>query len=304
MASILTYTEKLWRITKCPECGGDGIIEDYERGEIICQRCGLVVNENVIDRGPEWRAFTKEEGESRERVGMPISYARFDKGLYTVINNINRDAKRKQLQTSTSLKMLKLMKWQNKIYSHIDKNLVRAMVEIDKLVGILHIPKQVKERTAIIYRKALGKRLIHGRSIAAVVAASLFIACRSSGIPRTLKELSTISGESVRDIFLCYRILLQELDIKLPVEDPIGCISKIASKLQIPFKTQARAEKILRKAKKIGVVTSKNPMGLAATALYLACVLDGVNIKQKEIAKVANVTDATIRNRCKELRGL
>ncbi|MCW4033708.1 MAG: transcription initiation factor IIB [Candidatus Bathyarchaeota archaeon] len=298
------HGEEFVKITECSECGGVDIIEDYERGEIICQRCGLVVNENVIDRGAEWRAFTKEEGESRIRAGMPISYATYDKGLYTVINNVNRDAKGKQLQISTSLKMLKLMKCQNKIRSHRDRNLVQAMVEIEKLADFLHIPKQVKERTAIIYRKALDKRLIQGRSIAAVVAASLFIACRSSEIPRNLKELSAISGESVRDIFLCYRILLQELDIRLPVEDPIGCVSKIASKMQIPFKTQARAEKILRGAKRIGVATSKNPMGLAASALYLACVLNTVNIKQKEIAKVANVTDVTIRNRYKELREL
>lgn len=304
MIILTSYTKKLWKITKCPECTSDNLVEDYDRGEVICQACGLVINENVMDRGPEWRAFTKEERESRGRVGIPISYSMHDKGLSTVIDRINRDAYGKQLPISTRLEMLRLRKWQirTRVHSSIDRNLAQAMAELDRLTDNLHIPSQVKERAAVIYRKALDSGLVRGRSIAAIAAAALYAACRATETPRTLKEVATASSVKRKDVARCYRLLLRELDIRMPVEDPVRCVSKIASKVRIPIKTQRTAIKILGEAKKRGVVSGKDPMGLAAAALYVACVLDDVKKTQKEIAEVANVTEVTVRNRYKGLK--
>jgi len=301
---LTSYTKKLWKITKCPECTSDNLVEDYDRGEVICQACGLVINENVMNRGPEWRAFTKEERESRGRVGIPISYSMHDKGLSTVIDRINRDAYGKQLPISTRLEMLRLRKWQirTRVHSSIDRNLAQAMAELDRLTDNLHIPSQVKERAAVIYRKALDSGLVRGRSIAAIAAAALYAACRATETPRTLKEVAAASSVKRKDVARCYRLLLRELNIKMPVEDPVRCVSKIASKVRIPIKTQRTAIKILGEAKKRGVVSGKDPMGLAAAALYVACVLDDVKKTQKEIAEVANVTEVTVRNRYKGLK--
>ena len=301
---MTSYTKKLWKITKCPECTSDNLVEDYDRGEVICQACGLVINEKVMDRGPEWRAFTKEERESRGRVGIPISFSMHDKGLSTVIDRINRDAYGKQLPISTRLEMLRLRKWQirTRVHSSIDRNLAQAMAELDRLTDNLHIPSQVKERAAVIYRKSLDNGLVRGRSIAAIAAAALYAACRATETPRTLKEVAAASSVKRKDVARCYRLLLRELNIKMPVEDPIRCVSKIASKVRIPIKTQRTAIKILGEAKKRGIVSGKDPMGLAAAALYVACVLDGVKKTQKEIAEVANVTEVTVRNRYKGLK--
>ena len=301
---MTSSVKKVWKITKCPECSSDNLVEDYDRGEIICQSCGLVTNENVMDRGPEWRAFTKEERESRGRVGIPTSYSMYDKGLSTVIDRINHDAFGKKLSISTIRKMLRLRRWQirTRINSYHAKNLAQALAELARLTDNLHIPAQVKERAAIIYRKALDSGLVRGRSIAAIVAAALYAACRSTEIPRTLKEVASASSVKKKDVAHYYRLLLKELDIRMPVEDPVRCISKIASKVKIPFKTQRAGIKILREAKQRGVVSGKNPMGLAAAALYIACVLDDVKKSQKEIAEVANVTEVTVRNRYKGLK--
>ncbi len=258
-----------------------------------------------MNRGPEWRAFTKEERESRGRVGMPTSYSRHDKGLSTVIDRINRDAYGKQLPISTRLKMLKLRQWQIRTgaYSSRDRNLAQAMSELDRLTDILHIPAQVKERAAVIYRKALNNGLVRGRSIAAISAASLYAACRATETPRTLKEVTASSNvRKKKDVARCYRLLLKELDIKMPVEDPVRCVSKIASKVKIHVKTQGTAIKVLGEVKQRRVVSGKDPMGLAAAALYIACVLDDIKITQKEIAEVANVTEVTVRNRYKGLK--
>jgi transcription initiation factor TFIIB len=302
---LTSYSRKLWKIIKCPECGSDYSIEDYNSGEIVCQNCGLVINENIMDRGPEWRAFTEEEKESRGRVGIPISYSMHDKGLSTIIDQINRDAHGKQLPISTRLEMLRLRKLQIRtgVHSSIDKNLIQAMGELDRLKDNLHIPLHVKEKAAIIYRKALDNGFVRGRSIPAIASAALYAACRATETPRTLKEVaSASSARKKKDVARCYRLLLREFDIRMPSEDPVRCISKIGSKVKIPIKTQRTAIKLLWEARKKGVISGKNPMGLAAAALYVACVLDGVKGTQKKMAEAANVTEVTVRNRYRGLK--
>jgi transcription initiation factor TFIIB len=292
------------KVTNCPECGSSNLVEDYDLGEVICQSCGLVLSEHAINRGPEWRAFTKEEKEQRGRVGIPTSFSIHDKGLSTVIDHVNRDAFGRQLPLARRLEMLRLRKWQirTRVHSSVDRNLAQAMAELDRLTDRIHVPAPIKERAAVIYRKALDNGLVRGRSIAAIAAASLYAACRHSETPRTLKEVSAASRIRKKDVARCYRLLLRELEMKMPVEDPVKCVSKIASKVDISMQTQRRAFDILKEARKRGMVAGKDPMGLAAASLYVACVLEGEKKTQKEIAEVANVTEVTVRNRYKNLK--
>ncbi len=299
-----THERRPTKITNCPECNSRNLIEDYDLGEVVCQDCGLVLSEHAINQGPEWRAFTQEEKESRGRVGVPVSFSVHDKGLSTVIDRVNRDAYGRQLPLTTRLEMLRLRKWQirTRIHSSVDRNLAQAMAELDRLTDRLHIPASVKERAAIIYRKALDSGLVRGRSIVAIAAASLYAACRVTETPRTLKEVASASRIKKKDVARCYRLLLRELDIRMPVTDPVRCVSKIASKAAISMKTQRSAIKILKEARKRGIAAGKDPMGLSAAALYVACVLEGEKKTQKDIADVANVTEVTVRNRYKGLK--
>ena len=80
----------------CPECASKNLVHDYDTGETICGDCGLVLYEQMLDKGPEWRAFTSEEKASRSRVGMPTSYSIHDKGLSTTISQVDRGRFRKK----------------------------------------------------------------------------------------------------------------------------------------------------------------------------------------------------------------
>jgi transcription initiation factor TFIIB len=302
--SANTTIRMIGKITNCPECGGASRVEDYDLGEIVCHSCGLVLTEHTLNQGPEWRAFTAEERNERGRVGMPTSFSIHDKGLSTVIDRVNRDASGRQLPFTTRLQMLRLRKWQirTRVHSSADHNLAQAMAELDRLTDVLHIPASIKERAALVYRKALSSSLVRGRTIATVAAASLYAACRISETPRTLKDVSGASRIPKKAVAKCYRLLVRELDLRMPVVDPVKCISKIATAVEISMPTQQRAIRILNEAKTIGIVTGKDPMGLAAASLYLACVLEGEKKTQKEIADVANMTEVTVRNRYKGIK--
>jgi len=289
---------------KCPDCGSTNFIHDYDTGETICGGCGLVLYEQMMDKGPEWRAFTQEEKESRSRVGVPTSYSVHDKGLSTAIGRVDRDAFGRKLPLSTRLQMWRLRKWQirSRVHSSLDRNLAQAMAELDRLSDKVHIPGPVKEKAAVVYRKALDKGLVRGRSIAAIAAAALYAACRTSETPRTLREIAEASLVDKKDVARCYRLLLRELDIHMPIADPLTYISKIAEKTGISGHTQGLAIKILNDAKRRRAASGKDPMGLAAAALYIACLQANEKKTQKDIAEAAGVTEVTVRNRYKTLK--
>lgn len=288
----------------CPECGSTNIVHDPDSGELICGDCGLVMKDIMVNEGPEWRAFTPTEKNSRSRVGVPLSFAVHDKGLTTMIGRVGRDAYGRKLPMDTKLQMLRLRKWQirSRVHSSMDRNLAQAMAELDRLSDKLHIPPSLKEKAAVIYRKALDRGLVRGRSISAITAASLYAACRMTQTPRTLREISDQSPIEKKDIARCYRLMLRELKIQMPKPDAQLRVPKIAAKVGVGEKTQQTAVDLLRRATELKTTAGKDPMGLAAAALYIACVMCDEKRTQKMIADAAGVTEVTIRNRYKGLK--
>jgi len=168
----------------------------------------------------------------------------------------------------------------------------------------LTLSDAIVEKAAYIYRKALEKKLVRGRSIQGLIAATLYAACRESGTPRTLNDVSSTINITRKNLAICYRMILKELDLKMPVVDSVQCIARIASQIGLSEKTKRHAMKLLKKAEEKQIVSGKDPMGMAASALYLASMETGENITQKTIALAAGVTEVTIRNRCKSLKSL
>src|SRR3972149_6720079 len=223
------------KIDKCIECSSASLIHDYDTGETICANCGLILHEQMIDKGPEWRAFTQEERESRSRVGGPTSYSVYDKGLSTTIGKVDRDAFGRKLPQSTRLQMWRLRKWQirSRVHSSTDRNLSQAMSELERLSSKVSISPPLKEKAALIYRKALDKGLVRGRSINSIASAALYAACRQSGTPRTLRDIAEASLVDKKDVARCYRLLLHELHFAMPIADSLTYVSKIAEKNRI-----------------------------------------------------------------------
>jgi len=293
--------QQLVGIAQCPECGSPHVIRDEDMGEFICNECGLVIREDMLDRRPEWRAFTLQESRVKQRAGPPTHYTRYDKGLSTTMW-VTRDAFGRLLPLKTRQQMWRLRRWQ--IRSTIrgkGRNLMKAMNVIQCLSENLHVPFSVQETAAMFYRRALDKDLVRGRSIASIAAAALYAACRLIETPRSLEEMAKASLRDKKEIASCYRILVRRLKIKMPIHDPLNYLTKIAEKAGISGDVQGVAVKILNKAKKKHMTMGKDPRGVAAAVLYVACQLKNKKVTQKRIASAANLTEVTLRNRKKEL---
>jgi len=287
--------------SNCLRCGKNSLLTDEVTGEQFCANCGYVISEKSQESGPEWRSFSQNEYDNRARAGSPSSLTIHDMGLSTVINPLNKDATGKPLTASMKSRITRLRTWdkRSQIQSTADRNLRQALYELNSLEDKLTLSTNVLEKAAYLYRKALEKKLVRGRSISAMIAASLYAACRDTETPRTLKDIAIAANVKRKDISRCYRLMLRELELKMPVVDSIQYIARISSKLKITEKTKRYAVKVLKEVQEREESSGKDPIGLAAAALYLSCVQNGVSISQRVLAEAAGITEVTIRNRYK-----
>src|SRR5215470_8249877 len=297
-------TSSLQVSDRCPNCGKRTLVEDGNTGELSCMNCGFVVNERAIDQGPEWRNFSDEKGQDKARAGSPTSITYRDMGLSTMIGKSNRDASGRSFDTPMRNTMNRLRKWDNRspAFGNQEKNLSIALRELEKMGDKLGVSQAVRERAAYIYRKALERGLLRGRSIIGIAAASLYAAFRDTETPRTLKDIAAVNNLDKKAVARDYRILLKEMDLTMPVADAAKNVNRIASKVGLSEKVARRAIGIVRMTEEREISAGKAPMGLAASALYLAGVIEGEVKTQKEIAEAAGVTEVTVRNRYKGLR--
>ena len=289
---------------KCPSCGNKKIVTGQNTGELFCGKCGIVITDKIVDASAEWRSFSNEGGTDPTRTGAPTSLTMHDRGLSTIIGTVNKDASGKPLSTSMKSTIERLRTWDSRSQtnSSADRNLRQALNEMNKLKDKLSLSDTVIQKSAYIYRKALEKKLVRGRSIQGLVAACLYAACRNTETPRTLQDISNGMNVRKKDIARCYRLIFRELELKMPVVDPIKGVSRIASIAELGEKTKRKAIEILNQAKDSGLVAGKDPMGIAAASLYLACISTGEIKSQKEISLASGITEVTIRNRCAGLR--
>ena len=284
---------------KCPECGSFNFIEDPTRGELVCSKCGLVMEEEMIDTGQEWRAFDTEQMSRRARAGAPLTFTKHDKGLTTEIGKGVGELYK--VPTKKRAQYYRLTKWHKRLIKSKDRNLSFALSELQRIVSFLNLSRSVHEKIARYYEQAVNKGLVRGRSIESVIAALTYAVSREFGSPRTLDEIAEASGEDKREIGRTYRYISRELQIRILPADPTTYVPRFCSMLGLSDRVLAKAVEILKKAKKHDITSGKGPTGVAAAAIYISCVLNGEKRTQREVADTTNITEVTIRNRYIEL---
>ncbi len=289
---------------KCSSCGSTDIIFDNERGEYVCNNCGLVIEESITDSGPEWRAFDADQRNARARTGAPIKYMKPNKGLVTEIDMYNKDIRGTKLPSKRQAQLYRMRKWHKRasIASSSERNYLVALPELNRVASYLGLPDNIREQAALLYRQCVKNNLIRGRPIETVVNVAIYATCRAAGMPRTLDEIAEISGVPKKEVGRTYRVVAHELNLKIPLTDPAAYVPRYVAALKLSGEAQEKSLQLLKQAMKKGLASGRSPTGVSAAAVYIAGALVGERRTQKEVADVAGVTEVTIRNRYRELK--
>ncbi|EMA43867.1 transcription initiation factor IIB [Halococcus saccharolyticus] len=276
----------------CPECNGQLVAVDEETA---CDECGLVVAADEIDRGPEWRSF---ERETRKRTGAPLTRSRHDRGLSTEIGRSTRLTGRKRRLFAR----LRRQHSRSRIASKAERNKVYAFTEIRRQVCALGLSDSVRDRACVLFESAQDADLLRGRSLEGFAAATIYAVCRTDGVSRTLAEIVTVAKASRDELTAAYDALNRDLGLPTGPIDPTEYLARFASQLGLPHGVEARARELVAEGRDRGLVSGRNPSGVAAACLYTAATETGHGLTQQAAAEVADVTPVTLRATYQELR--
>lgn len=288
---------------RCPECGSRDVVRDDHRAETVCNGCGLVIEEDMIDQGPEWRNFDVYERYGSSRVGSPANPMIPDKGLSTEIPVATKDAHGKSLSTEARVKFYRMRMLHNQVRQSKrgERSLGEGLKQVDRFASLMRLPPSIREEAAVVYRKAAQQGVVRGRSIAIIAAASIYVACRLHGFPRTLREIVDVLKLDRKKLSRTYTILNRELKLKVPTTTPEDYLPRICEALELRPETRAMAARMVRDLSSDPAFASMLPTGTVAGAVYIASILCDDRRSQDEISKAAGVSEVTLRNRARQI---
>ena len=282
----------------CPECEGRLATEHIET---ICSSCGLVVDEDPLDRGPDWSTRGDPRRNTR-RVGAPLTRTRHDRGLSTKIGYGNGRSRRIRGRDRRRFARLRRQHNRAQVRSKVERNRVYAFSEIRRLTAMLDLPDTIRERACVLFETAQGEDLLRGRSLEGFAAAAVYANCRIDEIARTREEIVDKARASLDELEAAYDALNRDLGLPTGPINPAEFIPRFASTLDVPSDVERRALELATLAQDEGVSTGRNPCGVAAACLYTAASAENYELTQDDTAAVADVATVTVRATYHDLR--
>lgn len=309
--------------TQCTECGAN-LIQDYSKGEFICERCGCVVVDAMCDYGRESNSTDFEEKARTTRASGSTSFALHDYGLRTEIAFGSKDYAGKSIGSEMAEQMNSIRKWhvRSRIVSPQERRLSNVLTKINETCAAMSLPKLIPETAALVYRNYESMQEAKGKSIACMAAATIYLACKKCNVVRSLDEIVVATGVTEQDRSSAklaskyYRMMVMEMGSFSEADKPAETvqvqsaaaidqyISKLSNMAKIDTKVERLAIDIAHKTNDHMLADGKAPNGLAAAYIYVASILLGINILQRDVSSLSGVTEVTIRNRCKDILGL
>ena len=283
-------------IKNCPDCGHASFFHNKEKGEVICRNCSYVIDDTLIDFGEDTRAFDFDELSSKSRTGAPFD-PRVANNLTTAVGN---HSDLEKLPKKTKQLMQRIRKKNSWTSSTLEVNFSTALGQLRLISSFCRLPDSVEREAAVIYRRAAEKGLTIKRSIESIVVGSAYIAARQFGLPKSMDEFVKASKISKKVLGKTYKMIVRELDLKLTPSNPVDYVERFGSALGLSAKSQTDAIKMIERAQKDEITSGLSPVSVAATTLYLAALRCGERRTQKEVSEATNITEATLRSRCKD----
>lgn len=261
----------------CRGCGGTDIELDAARGDAVCTGCGSVLEDNIIVSEVQ---FVENSGGGSSAVGQFVSLDGAGKtptlgGGFHV--NLGKESRAQTLQNGRR--------------------------HIHHLGSQLQLNQHCLDTAFNFFKMAVSKHLTRGRKMAHVIAACLYLVCRTEGTPHMLLDLSDLLQVNVYVLGKTFLLLARELCINAPAIDPCLYIPRFAHLLEFGEKNHEvsmTALRLLQRMKRDWMHTGRRPSGLCGAALLVAARMHDFRRTVKEVISVVKVCESTLRKRLTE----
>ncbi|KAI0233879.1 transcription initiation factor IIB [Massospora cicadina] len=269
------------------------IIEEYSQGDLVCGDCGMVLGDRIIDTRSEWRTFANDDGEDPSRVGAAANPLLEGSQLDTSIAHVGG-------ATGLARDLSKIMNRTNT--NRVDRVRMQVYKDIASMCEAAGYPKTVVDLAKQIYKKVDSNKSLVAKKTEVIMAASIFLACRQEGVPRTFKEISSLTRVPMADIGKCYKLIVRFLEgSHTATTSSVDLMSRFCSLLNLPMEVQNASAQLASKASSVHALAGRSPVSVAAAAIYFISHLFQIGKTAQEISEVSGVSPSTIKSAYKSL---
>ena len=273
---------------KCPDCNGFLITDNY-RGESICEQCGLICSEKAIDfTNFEKKIYTHEDARKKAHTGVYNHYF------------IAQPQTKIMLKKITDKNFKRIAKWDTYFKASQTRNLITAIQKLKQISSSLCLPYHVNTQAISLYRKALKKDLIMGRTITGMLCACIFYTCRVFKIPISIQEIANIASIDKKELQRRYLFLAKEFNLKAQNVSPAIYVSKYINKFNLTPDIEQKIFSVLTSLPST-FICGKNPKCILGAILYLVCKRKNITLLQWQISETLHITETSIRNHWKKI---
>lgn len=300
----------------CPDCKEEppNLVEEFSSGDTVCESCGLVLSGRIVDTRSEWRTFSNDDqgNDDPSRVGDAENPLLNGSQLHTNISFTDGGLKSRELQRA-----------QSKItYDKANKTLLGAYREIASMCESWHLSGTVIDTAKHLFKMVEDGKAFKGKSQDALIAGCIFIACRQNNVPRTFREIFSMTNVTKKEIGRTFKALEQffaatkkekEMTVQGGLVVPSEAYATTSSTradelclrycnhLQLSSSCTMVSQELAKKTNNMGSLAGRSPLSAAAACIYMGTHLMGEPKSPREIAQVAGVSDGTIRTAYKQL---
>jgi transcription initiation factor TFIIB len=280
----------------CPKCEGQVRTNSVET---VCEDCGLIIDEQRIDHGPEWRTHDQDQ---RKRTGAPLTATRHDRGLSTEIGR-KRDANGNALSGDKRRHISRLRRehGRGRFRSTAERNLAHGLGEVRRIASVVELSGSLRDQACQLFRTAQNEDLLRGRSIEAIAAASIYRTCRCHPSSLHLDDLVDAARVGHARVTNAYKTLNTGLGLPTQPVHPSEFVPRLASELGVSDAIRRRAMALSKQHYKRGMSNGCQPSGVAAASIYHAAREYDLTLTQQQVADAAGVSAVTLRARWVEL---
>jgi len=290
----------------CVNCGEENdFTVDYGLGDYICNKCGAVQPEQVIDSGREWREFENDEKSTdRARADQTFGDDEF-RGLGTTISTTNFGS---TTQSQTAKTLTKYSKFAS-TSDRTEHNVKDAFIRINELAETLQLSAIVKQTAKEVVRAFERKRdrSMRGYKKDAFIIAVLLLACKQQEGGRTLKGIARSTEVEEKEIKKFYKLLLKDPSLsnvgmgerKSTTSEVEELVEVYCNKLQLPYSVAKSAKEVSTSA--ANFLEGRRPSSIASSSILFVINLLNMEQDHQELCAVASVSPNTLRSVYREL---
>jgi transcription initiation factor TFIIB len=189
--------------------------------------------------------------------------------------------------------------------SRSERNILTAFRDISSWCDQFSLPKTISDIAKQLYKRSDEEKLLRGKPLDAVIAACIFIACRQAHVPRTFREICTLTHVSKKVLGQCYKALEQAFNLSPGASHnsnsssaptgPENLLVRYCNHLDLPASVQSICSDIIIAARKHGIADGRSPVSIAGGAIWFTCLLLDKKKSVRDISAVAGVSEGTIK---------